>query len=124
MKLILGAGILFTAPAHAIDVQRKAQAGVTTTMWTYHSYDDDCKAGPGIVRLVTKPTNGKASTRYINSAIKTDHWGSPHKCAGHTIKALAVFYTPNRGFRGIDRFSIDVKWRVKTDSDRFTVLVE
>jgi hypothetical protein len=57
---------------------------------------------PGI-EILTSPAHGTASLRPGPSTVRNIREGEPD-CTGHVFLGLAVWYVPEPGFRGTDRF--------------------
>ncbi len=66
------------------------------------------------MRIRKKPSHGKVEfrTEYFKLSERA---GS---CAGKRVKGTAVFYTPNRGYRGNDKFSVSFTMMRYTEGSR------
>lgn len=115
----IGLTLLLSQTAFAGTYKRDAKAGRTTTIDRVYIYlKADC-TGAALPRLKLgkKPKHGSV-------AFKKTSWKSTNKsnrCYGKTVKGLAINYTPNRGFRGEDRFRLDTRFFAYQGSPRFTV---
>jgi len=75
----------------------------TQFQFFYYFSGINCRAGPKTKHKVTKePKNGSLSFAWIS---QVPHGKVKNKCRGKPTKGLAVYYTPNRGFKGKDKFS-------------------
>ena len=75
---------------------------------------------------IRQPENGKITTKWLTRTISGAR-GRAKRCNGRAGKGTAVYYTPNRGYRGPDSFSIsttnrlDGRQRTRTESGRVVV---
>ncbi len=100
-----GAARADTAPAHTL--RRSTAVDTDVRINTYVQYRArGCAAegGPRI-ELRTKPAHGTVSLRASSVVISESPTG---ECAGSTLPGLAVWYTPQPGYSGQDRFEYDV----------------
>ena len=66
-----------------------------------------CESAFGIVKVVEKPKSGKLSNAPINTVIPMSRFANrPGPCFGKPTKGFAVSYTPMKGFRGTDSFTV------------------
>jgi hypothetical protein len=92
-------------------INQSVRAGVSTEVAHYTSWDGHtCEANGGAVVLQSKPQHGTVTP---TSAPRTFFHGSRGgtRCAGggRVYPAFVVFYKSERGFRGTDSFSIEVR---------------
>ena len=112
--------------ADAKDVEKTAKSGEATYISIYRSWKRDCSSNDGVVKLVDKPLNGTLKTSQVDSVIVLSRY-DPEKtkhCVGQPIKGFRIDYTSNPGFRGVDRFKVEVtfgKRRPEIDTFRVTV---
>ena len=93
----------------ATNVTRTAVSGTPSLMHRYHSWHPgSCESMSGVVKVVTKPKNGKLTTRVGKIAIHTSRAGPVRNCAGKIVNSFDVYYTSTRSFRGADEFELDV----------------
>ena len=58
------------------------------------------------VKVRQAPSNG--NIEIIPAPAGTRH--RDNRCSGRKVRGLAYVYTPKKGFKGMDEFSIDVPW--------------
>lgn len=77
------------------------RANKTVGLGHYVSYNSDICSGGGAPHMYVgrKPKHGKLSFKPVRTKF------SQGRCKGLPVRATAVFYTPNRGFKGEDSFS-------------------
>jgi hypothetical protein len=125
--LAVGCFLVCSVPgfAHAIAFNKTTPSGKAIQVHVYHSWNVDCVSIAGVVKVLGKPAHGRIANHVVNSKITTDHMGRPVRCAGTPIKALEVIYTPERGFRGTDNFTLDATWGSgEHDVDTYTINVQ
>lgn len=125
MRILLVSLLLLPATAEAKEVTKNAHSNVSTRMYTYFGWDKNCQSTTGIVKLVSKPLNGELKTSEVEDTINISrHTQKTSKCAGTPIKGFRIDYTSNPGFKGNDRFVIEVRYKnKKPELDTFTVTV-
>lgn len=125
MKVLLFLLVFVPTTIEAKEVMKTANGNISTRMYTYFSWDKNCKSTTGIVKLVSKPRNGQLKTSEVEERIGRSRttW-KISRCAGTPIKGFRVDYTANPGFKGADRFVIEVQYKnKKPEIDTFTVNV-
>ena len=127
LVLIVGAILGFSSQAAADDFQKSARSGQKSLMRQYANFNIlDCSPHAGKVSVVKQPANGTLSTAAAPYIIDINRFtGTRSRCAGKRVIGLNVYYTPNRGFRGTDQFTVRAIYREGSFSatDRFTVEV-
>jgi hypothetical protein len=112
-------------PALAKDINLTVPAGRTTFVNIERSWDRDCVSNGGIVKVLTKPQNGRITNRTVNSAIVHSRFSPVGSCFGKAIKGFAIYYSPKQGFHGIDSFTLEKTFGSgKQVTDTYTVTVE
>jgi hypothetical protein len=131
MKWVLTSCILvvFSGTVAEADFRKKVvSAGQTTQLAVYTAWDPvNCGNVFGVVKVTAKPQSGKLSNALINTTVPIGRFtGRPGSCFGKPTKGFAVFYTPVRGFRGTDTFTVDISWPAvnRTATDTFFVTVQ
>jgi hypothetical protein len=107
MRRILASLVLclLISPASAGEVRtytvkKNTRTGIATFARFYLS---NClSAGLIGARLAQDAAHGSAELKNFQTKIRDG------VCAGSTIKGLAVFYTPQRGYSGVDQFELSV----------------
>lgn len=81
------------------------KANRTSGISSYVHYNRDLCSGGAIphLRVGRKPKHGKLTFKTIVTKL------GPGPCKGTRVKAAAAYYTPDRGFRGEDSFSVSYK---------------
>lgn len=94
----------FTAQAFADRVERTVAKNRKTAVGAYSTYSRvNCDGGEvPQMRVRMKPKNGKISFAQHSWKMGED----TGRCAGKRVKGTVVYYTPNRGYRGEDKFSV------------------
>lgn len=111
--------------AEALSFNRVADSGRTTQMHRYASWDRNCQANGGVVKVLKKPAHGTLFSRDIASHINKSRTAGSTHCHGVPIKGFQVNYRSAAGFRGIDTFTIEVVFgNSRSDTDYFTVMVQ
>lgn len=112
------------ASADANNFQKSTSAGRAVLVRHYGSWDKDCRAKEAPQIEVTEaPSHGTVSTRANTSKITEVRLGG-EQCLGHSVAGIAVYYTPQAGFRGIDNLGITAAFvDGKTVNDTATISV-
>ena len=107
--------------ASADDSSFIAEPGVPNLIWAYYSVNSTtCLSSSGLVKVLTKPQHGKLMPRVMDYVIPR----RGQACGGKLIQAFVVHYTPDRAFRGNDRFSLDVTYgNGEREVDNYTISV-
>lgn len=128
-EVILGALLACSTfnVANAMDFARTADSGLPARMHIYRSWKSDCSANHGVVKVMTKPKNGKLMSRDVSSIIEVSR-KNPERtshCRGRSIRGFQVDYRSNQGFTGTDTFQIEVTFgKRKPEIDNYTVTVK
>ena len=103
------ATVTLAASATAAQAQTVVPAGKTTEVDFVGSYNmRTCQNGPRAQVRIRNPKHGRVSTKWVSRKIQANQVRSGgRKCVGRTMKGMAVYYTPNRGYRGADSFRIN-----------------
>ncbi len=109
--LALGAIATMQPPAAADEsLSRKTRAGREVLVRGFAEFGADCKLRHvQTVTVVTPPVNGRIEQRPGEVTIG-DNWVGDKSCAGARLEGLRVYYVPNTGFAGSDRFAFDVEY--------------
>lgn len=103
-KLLLSVLIVFAGTHNAAiakTIKSEVKAGKTTLIYNYAQYDPERCSGMAVPKVGTvKAKNGKITTRTGTQNIDSG------VCKGRKIKAVEIYYTPNRSFRGKDKASV------------------
>ncbi len=122
MRHILFVFLLFSfgmVPAAAENVSKKVRAGRTTTVYSVGWYSSrTCRpvALPDL-KIRKKPKQG--NLKFVKFTGRIGAKGG--HCEGKPVPAIAVRYTPSRGYRGNDRFSVSYRRFVYTNTQHQTV---
>ncbi len=95
---------LLSGAAHAESETASVPANRTTAISGFYIYQkQNCYSGGKVDYKVTnKPDHGKVTVQYQRRKLGD----SAGKCAGKQAGAMVIQYTPNRGYRGKDKFSV------------------
>lgn len=101
-----------TVPAFAAD--RTVPANRTSEMAFLNVYDTHyCAYGARPQVRLKKPRHGRITTRWTKRTIAGNQFGlGGEKCVGRDMYGLAVYYTPDPGFRGTDSYKL--RWTYRT----------
>jgi len=105
MRIFLGllSLLLLTSFVQAETIRRTVSANKTTSVGAHGTYKQNCQ--PSAIprmKVSTPPKNGTVSFKQVSFKLSED----AGRCAGRTVKGTAVYYKPNRGFRGEDVFRV------------------
>ena len=107
-RILLGAvlgAVVFAAPAQAQSIE--VPAGKTTMIDFVGSFNmKTCTHGACPRVKLNGAANGKITTKWTSITLNQRQVGpAARRCSGHRMKGMAIYYTPDRGFRGTDRVS-------------------
>lgn len=105
---------LAAAPVSTNAADLTVPANRTTEIAFLNVYDAGQCASGGRPRIrLRQPEHGTITTRWTKRKI-TDNWFGlgGRKCVGRDMRGLAVYYTPDRGYRGTDDYSL--RWTYRT----------
>lgn len=111
---VLPAGLLAAAPAAAMPQRHEsvriiAKSGRNAYVRRYATLGEDCKWDGGPAITVTRPpAHGKLATRPGSYQLKGAILGDDGHCVGREITGRFLYYTPEKSYRGSDRFEYDV----------------
>jgi hypothetical protein len=114
-------------PARADQRTRNVLANQTTQVAGYTAWDPRyCGSVRAVVTVLTKPQHGRLSNRPYPTTIGLSRFGASGQCYGTPTTGFAVYYTPVKGFRGADSFTLDISWPaiMKQATDTFVVNVQ
>jgi hypothetical protein len=107
---IILANIAWSSTAHSASINISLKANRTSGLYTYIQYD------PNTCGAMMMP---KFKVKYVKNGKITGSKGSfkltKGICKGRSMKGVAFRYTPNRGFRGTDKASIQLNMPAYTD---------
>ena len=96
-----------------IVVKRETTAGHDVRVRGFAEFDGNCARVPGqTVKVVDAPAHGRVDKRPEPVAIGPN-WVGRANCEGKTLEGITVYYVPEAGFTGTDRFSIDVSYTTR-----------
>lgn len=95
-------------------------------MYVYKSWKiADCTGYSGVVKALSKPQHGKLTPRSVSARIGVSRYLGRTHCLGKAVPGFQVEYTSTPGFRGVDKFTIEVTFGDHApEVDTFTVNVE
>ena len=113
-----------SATAHANNFQKSTSSGRAVLVRHYGSWDKDCRAKEvPQIEVTEAPSHGTVSTRANTSKITDVRLGG-EQCLGHSVAGVAVLYTPQAGYRGVDNFGMTATFADgKTVNDTATINV-
>ena len=109
--------------AAARTYRRVTSPGQEVRIITYTQHHNDCSAmeAPGTT-LSARPMHGTVSIRPDSVVTGPSRFGS-RDCSGKLLPGLGVFYLPEPGYQGVDRFAVDVVNRNGSAHDTVIVTV-
>jgi hypothetical protein len=104
LSLGLAATLLLAGPASAETIQRTVKANAKTTVGGIFVFNTGTCAGSVIpdAKVGEQPRNGVVVVQVLTTTL-----GKQDQCAGHKVTGPAFIYTPNKGFKGDDSFTIE-----------------
>jgi hypothetical protein len=127
---LAAATLILGGTARAEQFTRSVPSGRTSDVHTYRPWDNSCRSAFASAKLMVKPQHGIMSHRYSSSTIpEVDRLsGRKTRCFGKPVTGFVVTYTPARGYRGIDTFTLDMEYPSSNSRRRlidvFTIQVE
>ena len=110
--------------AYGYTLSREAESGKATLMYEYGNWKADCSSHGGVVKALSKPQHGKLTPKRATVTVKASRFTPTSKCIGKQIQGFVVYYTSAPGFRGTDKFTIEVRYPGHPPAiDTFTVQV-
>ena len=110
MAAIVGASFLIPATAEAQrNYSRTATSGKAQWMDAYYGWNNDCSFKTIDVDVIDGPSHGRVSPKVETRKITQAQVGSTGGCLGKPTRAVAVYYTSKKGYRGTDRFRVRMK---------------
>lgn len=112
--------------AFAADFTMAAKSGRPTLMHVYRSWNENCQAKLGVVKVLAKPAHGKLTPTQVTTTISVSRYRPERTahCIGKPTAGFRVDYTSAPGFHGIDNFTIQFDYGHRPDIDNYTVKVE
>ena len=106
------------APAHAqgatVPANRTTEVGF---FWALDPRTCGNLAKPRV--RIRQPKNGKVTTKWVTRTVQFPG-NRGRKCNGTKGRGTAIYYTPNRGYRGPERFGITASSRLDGRSRNFS----
>ena len=121
----LGFGAIAALSGHAAHAASPTSivvpANRTTEVGFLNVYDTHgCAYGARPRVRLKPPSHGRITTRWQRRPITTNRFGlGGEKCVGRDMYGLAVFYTPEPGFRGEDSYKLRWTYRTNTGARGF-----
>lgn len=110
--LALLAGAVLLVPTNA-DAQRSysrtATSGKAQWIDAYYGWNNDCSFKTIDVDVIDGPGHGRVSPKVETRKITQAQVGNTGGCLGKPTRAVAVYYTSKKGYRGVDRFRVRMK---------------
>lgn len=125
--ILLIAFALLVAPVRAANapdhtIARTTDAGREVRISTYVQFSGQCTStGDPRIEVKGKPAHGSVTLRSTSIVVTRSSSGD---CLGYTLPGLAVWYTPEAGFQGSDRFDYDVYYTKSSVHEAATVEVQ
>lgn len=89
--------------AQADTIRRTVPANKTSGVGAHGTYNEYCNASAiPQMKVSREPKNGKVTFKQVSFKLGEE----AGRCAGRSVKGVAVYYKPNRGFRGKDEFKV------------------
>ncbi len=103
LRILLAIAFTFASLTIAMATEHiTVKANRTSAISSFVHYNKDLCSGGAIPQLRpgTKPKHGKLTFKVVVTKL------GPGPCVGTRVKAAAAYYTPDRGFKGKDYFSV------------------
>ena len=89
-------------------IRRTGASGQEIRVFTYTPHRSDCSAtGDAQISVAVNPAHGTVTVRPGSVVAGPSQFGAVD-CSGRTLAGTGVWYLPQPGFRGSDRFEYDV----------------
>ncbi len=98
----------FALPAHAQPGFVQVASGKSKRVDAYLGWKNDCSQMPINIDVVRKPRHGTLSHRFVTETIRKASIGGVRNCYGKKVRALAIYYKSDRGYRGSDSLSVRI----------------
>jgi len=107
----------------ARNIERTGAAGAELRVFTYTPHRSDCSPDNN-VRIIVRalPAHGNLTTRPDTVIAGASRFGAAD-CSGRSIAGLGVYYVPQPGFHGTDRFNYDAVFSNGTEHAMVTVTI-
>ena len=114
--LVVALTIASFSSALADQVSKTVAANRKSQVYAHAVYQKQtCLSGPiPNMKVGKKPQNGKVS--FQKTTFKLSKQAG--YCAGKSIKGTLIYYTPNRNFRGSDRFTVGYSYEAYPGSSK------
>ena len=107
----------------ARNIERSGAGGTELRVFTYTPHRADCSSVKDVRIIVrTSPAHGSVTTRPDTVIAGASRFGAAD-CSGRPIDGLGVYYVPQPGFHGIDRFDYDASFSNGTEHATVTVII-
>jgi hypothetical protein len=128
LKLAALAGLfLVTAPSAGFAQEYKIASvfnGNELRLYTMNLVTKDCTSGTRPdVRVAIQPANGTVRLEPVLYTVDRPASDPNSKCNGKKVDGLAVFYTANRGYAGIDKLVLETDFHTG-NIRRFEALID
>ena len=98
------------AAADTISTVRRTQAGTEVLLRTHARWDGQCNSvGLATIEMVDPPTKGRIDIRKGEVTVGANLVGNT-PCKGQRMPGILVYFLPDAGFRGIERFRYRVRY--------------
>ena len=109
-RALIAALVLVSAAGPAQSRTVETRPGKTVQIANFHAWDRFCGSIKVHVDVTREPSHGVVVIHLTSSTkITRANRGSVHLCKGKRVKSVKVEYRPDPGFRGSDRFGINVR---------------
>ena len=119
---VVAAVCLGTSASAQAPKQLKTKSGAPVLVVNFLNARPDCSANPGPVAVPTlpeKPANGVVQMLIVPTDV-----AAAGKCPARKVPSIALIYTPNKDFVGVDSLKIDVEAGNRTTSLSYKIVVE
>ncbi|SHL55782.1 hypothetical protein [Roseibium suaedae] len=109
--------IAVSLPASAKTISDTVPAGRSTVVGSHAVYGPGCVSGPiPDMKVKKQPEHGRVEfrTKILQLSEKAG------KCAGKKIKGTLIIYTPKKGFKGPDKFTVQYAYEKYVGTPRMS----
>jgi len=94
------------------ELRRSVFSGNEMQITTFYTLKSDCLSAPLVdVRILKPPAHGEISLQEVRSVIELEKEHFRAHCHGKSIDAVAMFYTSQPDFTGMDKLQVEVDFR-------------
>ncbi len=91
--------------------RRTTTDGAAVLLHHYASWDRQCRPnGDVVITVVSQPVGGMLDMRHEPKTDAGEERVGATACAGVALPSVGVYYVPRPGFKGTDRFQLEIRY--------------